>query len=244
MKPVFQPPDEPEHFRPRGEHDPNASPVNPLPVSVIVLALAIFGIEVVLTAGGAGIIGGAGGPGWRLEAIERFGFYEPLWNWMIENRVIRWDFMMRFVTYPFIHGTFTHAVFVLVFLLTMGKLVGEVLADWAVALVFFGASIAGAIAYGMVWDTRVMLFGGYPGAYGLVGAFTFILWAGLSGEATGLRAFTLIAFLMGIQLIFGLLFGAGQNWVAELTGFVAGFGLAFLVSPGGWRAMLAKIRQR
>lgn len=235
MKPVFPLPEEQDH---------NAPPVNPLPVSVVVLALAIFGIEVVMTAAGASLIGGPAATGWRLAAIERFGFYQPLLDWMMETGTMRWDYMVRFVTYPFIHGTFTHALFVLVFLLAMGKLVGEVLADWAVLVIFFGASIVGALVYGLVWETRVMLYGGYPGAYGLVGAFTFILWAGLAGNARGLQAFTLIAFLMGIQLVFGLLFGAGHGWVAEMTGFVSGFAIAFLVSPGGWQAVLRRLRTR
>jgi len=50
--------------------------------------------------------------------------------------------------------------------------------------------------------------------------------------------------LMGIQLVFGLLFGGGISWVAEMTGFVAGFAIAFLVSPGGWQAVLRRVRQR
>ncbi|RME18099.1 MAG: rhomboid family intramembrane serine protease [Alphaproteobacteria bacterium] len=235
MKPVLPLPHEQDH---------NAPPVNPLPVSVIVLALAIFGIEMVLTAADAGFVGGPAGAGWRLQAIEDYGFYQPLFAWMLETHVLRWDYLMRFLTFPFVHGTFTHALFVLVFLLAMGKLVGEVLADWAVLVIFFGASIVGALVYGLVWETRVMLYGGYPGAYGLVGAFTFILWAGLAGRASGLQAFSLIAFLMGIQLLFGLLFGGGPTWVADIAGFAAGFGLAFLVSPGGWQAVLARIRQR
>jgi len=226
------------------EQDHNAPPINPLPVSVVLLALAIFGVELVLTAAGAGFVGGPAGTGWRLHALEQYGFYEPLMNWMVENRMIRWEFALRFLTFPFVHGTFTHALFVLVFLLAMGKLVGEVLADWAVLAIFFGASFLGALAYGFVWDTRVMLFGGFPGAYGLVGGFTFILWAGLAGRATGLQAFTLIAFLMGIQLIFGLFVGGSLDWVADLAGFVAGFAIAFLVSPGGWDAVLRRLRRR
>ncbi|TYB82247.1 rhomboid family intramembrane serine protease [Maritimibacter fusiformis] len=235
MRPPFELPTDQDH---------NAPPVNPLPPAVVVLALAIFGIELVLTAANAGILGGPAGTGWRLAAMERFGFYEPMFDWMIQNGTIRWEFMARFVTYPFIHGTFTHALFVLVFLLALGKLVGEVLSNWAVLVVFFGASVLGALVYGLVWDTRVVLFGGFPGAYGMVGAYTFILWAGLAGRATGLQAFTLIAFLLGIQLVFGLLFGGGLNWVAEIAGFASGFGLAFLVSPGGWAAIVGKIRRR
>jgi membrane associated rhomboid family serine protease len=58
------------------------------------------------------------------------------------------------------------------------------------------------------------------------------------------RAFTLIGFLMGIQLLFGALFGGNWEWVADLTGFAAGFVLSFLVSPGGPMRVLALIRQR
>lgn len=235
MKPLYPHPEDQDH---------NAPPLNPLPVSVVIMALLIFGIEVVLQAAEAGFVGGPAATGWRLSLIERYGFYEPTFSWMLETGTLRGDYLMRFVTYPFIHGAFTHAIFVLVFLLAIGKLVGEVLADWAVLVIFFGASIVGALVYGLMWDTRVMLFGGYPGAYGLVGAFTFILWAGLAGQATGLRAFSLIAFLMGIQLFFGLFVNQGPTWVAELAGFVTGFALAFLVSPGGWAAVLRRLRRR
>lgn len=235
MKPPFELPQDLDH---------NAPPVNPLPPVVVILAVAIFGIELVLTAASAGLIGGPAGTGWRLSALEQFGFYQPIFQWMLDTHQLRADYLMRFVTYPFIHGTFTHALFVLVFLLALGKLVGEVLSNWAVLVIFFGAAIIGALAYGLIWETRVMLFGGYPAAYGLVGAYTFILWSGLAGRATGLQAFALIAFLMGIQLIFGLFFGGGKDWVAELAGFVSGFFLAFLVSPGGWAAVLRRLRRR
>lgn len=226
------------------EQDHNAPPINPLPPVVVILALLIFGVELVLSAAGAGIVGGPAGTGWRLAAIEQFGFYQPIFQWMLETHAVSAEFLMRFVTYPFIHATFTHALFVLVFLLALGKLVGEVLSNWAVLVIFFGAALVGALAYGFVWETRVMLFGGYPSAYGLVGAYTFILWSGLAGRATGLQAFALIAFLMGIQLVFGLFFGAGKDWVAQLAGFVTGFVLAFLVSPGGWQAVLGRLRRR
>jgi len=54
----------------------------------------------------------------------------------------------------------------------------------------------------------------------------------------------LIGFLMGIQLVFGLLFGGNRDWVADLAGFVAGFGLSFVVSPGGWGRVVDRLRRR
>jgi membrane associated rhomboid family serine protease len=124
-------------------------------------------------------------------------------------------------------------------------MVGEGFSAFAFLVVYFGSAIVGALAYWLVWDTNVALFGGYPAVYGLIGAYTFILWAELG--ATGgnqLSAFRIIAFLLGIQLIFSLLFGAGLNWVSEVSGFVAGFGLSFLVSPGGWSRVVQRLRQR
>ncbi len=221
------------------------SPVNPLPPVVIALAVFLIGIELVFAAGSRGFIGGPEAAGWRISMIEEWGFREPLFTWMVENRRFPLPDLARFFTYPFLHLSFTHLLFVLVFLLALGKMVGEVFSPIAFLVVYFGASIAGALAYWIVWDTPVVLFGGFPAVYGLIGAYTFLLWTNLA--ATGgnqLSAFRIIAFLMALQLIFGLLFGAGLNWVSEIAGFAAGFGLSFLVSPGGWSNVLARLRKR
>jgi hypothetical protein len=86
---------------------------------------------------------------------------------------------------------------------------------------------------------------GYPAVYGLIGAFTFILWVRLGQQgAPQYRAFSLIALLLGIQLVFGLLFGGGPDWIAEVAGFAAGFLLSFVVSPGGWARVRERLRQR
>ncbi len=141
---------------------PNASPVNPLPPVVVALAVFLVGVELVFQAGENGLAGGgAGAVGWRLAALEKWSFFEPLFDWMVSNRIFRWDYAARFVTYPFIHGNFTHLLFVLVFLLALGgKMVGEVFSALAVLVVFFGSAILGALVYGLVWDTRVPLIGG------------------------------------------------------------------------------------
>ncbi len=224
--------------------DHDAPPFNPMPWQVMLLAAVIFAVEMIFTAADSGLIGGPEATGWRIAALERYGFLEPLMRWMLENNVVRWEYLSRMLSYPFVHGSFTHALFVVVFVLALGKLVGEVLGGWAVPVVFLGASVVGALAYWLVWDTPVVLFGGYPGAYGLVGGFTFVLWAGLAGRATGLQAFTLIAFLAGIQLVFALLVGGSLDWVADLAGFGAGFGLAAFVSPMGRAAVKRRVRRQ
>lgn len=226
-------------------HPHQESPFNSIPPVVIVLGLAIFGIELVFQAGARGFVGGPGAVGWRLEAVRQFGFIDQVFDQMIARNTWPAEHLMRLVTYPFVQGSFTQMLFVLVFLLALGKMVGEIFRAWAVLVVFFGSAIGGALVYGLVMDDPYPLIGGFPAVYGLIGAFTFLLWVDLAatGGPQG-RAFVLIGFLMGIQLIFGLLFGGSREWIADLAGFCTGFGLSFLVSPGGWDRVMARLRQR
>ena len=60
-----------------------------------------------------------------------------------------------------------------------------------------------------------------------------------------MRAFTLIGMLLAFQLVFGLLFGnAGYSWIAEVSGFVIGFLLCFVLVPGGFARAMATLRRR
>jgi membrane associated rhomboid family serine protease len=225
--------------------DHNAPPLNPLPPIVWLLALPIIAMEVVVSLGTSGLVGGAQAVGWRLQAMEMFVFSPDLMRRMIEINQFPPEQMMRLVTYPLVHGNFTHALFVLVLLLALGKMVGEVFRWWAVVVVFFSAAIAGALAYTAIPNVHAPLFGGYPAVYGLIGAFTFLLWVNLAAVgANKYRAFSMIGFLLGIQLLFGVLFGGGWDWVADLAGFVMGFFMSFVVSPGGWARVRQKLRQR
>ncbi len=116
-------------------------PFNPLPPVVIALAVVILGIELLFTLAQRGIIGGPEAVGWRLTAIRDFGFFDPVFDWMIAHGSFPMEHLRRFVTYPLIHMNFTHAVFVAIFILAIGKMVGEVLGNLAVfSLFFFSAS--------------------------------------------------------------------------------------------------------
>lgn len=209
--------------------------VNPLPPVVAALFLIIMGIEAAFSLGARGLIGGPAAVGWRLEAIESYAFSGEILRWMWETG--RWSdgHLVRFVSYPFVHVSFTHALFVGVFVLAMGKMVAEVFGGIAMLAVFVLSGVGGALGYALLVSDPYPLIGGFPPVYGLIGAFTYMLWRSLSlVGANQSRAFTLIAFLMGAQLLFGLLFELHNDWVADLAGFATGFGLSFFVSPGGW----------
>ena len=223
----------------------DAPPLNPIPGVVWLILLPIVAMEVVVSAGTLGIAGGATGVGWRQEALQRFALSPEMLDQMIGTGRWTWDYLMRFISYGFVHGSFTHALLAAVFILAMGKFVAEIFSPWSVLAVFFIPLALGGVTYSLIPGVKMALFGAYPGAYGLIGAFTFIIWARLGAEnANRARAFTLIAFLLGIQLIFGVLFGGSPDWVADLVGFAAGFGLSFLVGPGGPAHLLRAIRQR
>jgi membrane associated rhomboid family serine protease len=210
------------------------SPFNPLPMIVWALVLPLVAMELVLSLAGAGLVGGGQGFTWRVQAVERFGLFPELLRYQWETGGQPYDQLLRLVTYPLVHASFTHALFAIVLMLALGKMVAEVFRWWAVLAYVF-----------LVPGLRTQLIGAYPAVYGLIGAFTFLLWVNLARSgANRYRAFSLIGALLFFQLIFGVLFGATWDWVADVTGFVAGFLLSFIVSPGGWARVMEKVRQR
>lgn len=222
-------------------HPDNSSPFNPLPPVVVVLVLAVVLPEIAFFLGSKGVIGGPQAVGWRFAAIKEFAFSGDLMRWMLANGIYPPDQLLRFLTYPFLHGSFSQMLFAAALLLAMGKFVGEVFRPIPTLLAFFIPAVCGAAAYGLIAQGSPWLYGAFPGIYGLIGAFTYLLWLKLGQQGgSQLRAFVLIGFLMGAQLLFSLLFGGAMRWVADLTGFLTGFAASFVLQPGG----LAKLRAR
>jgi membrane associated rhomboid family serine protease len=225
--------------------DLNAPPLNPLPPIVWIVALPIIAMELVLSAGQYGIAGGPDAIGWRSLAVQNLAFSPELMRYFWETGRFPLDGMYRLVSYPLVHGSFTHAMFVIVIFAALGKMVGEIFRWWAVAFLLLASTIAGALAYTLVPGLKAALIGGYPAVYGLIGAFTFLML--VRQRATGgnqLGAFQLIGILLGFQLVFGAIFGSSWDWVADLAGFITGFALSFVISPGGWTRLRDRIRQR
>ncbi|WP_086052265.1 rhomboid family intramembrane serine protease [Pseudoruegeria sp. SK021] len=219
--------------------------VNPLPPAALGLAVVIFGIEVMFNLAERGLLGGAAGIGWRNQAIQDYAFYGQGLDWMLVNGRFPPDLLVRFVTYPLLHLSFSHALFGAVFVLAMGKMVGEALGNLAVLVLFFGGAIGGAFAYGLALNDPYPLIGAFPGVYGLIGGYTFLMWVRARAlQQNQLMAFRLIGLLLAVQLLFGLVFGSGRDWVADMAGFVCGFGLSFLLVPGGWGRLRAALRGR
>lgn len=221
------------------------SPFNALPPVIVALTLLILGIEAVFQLANAGIVGGPRGIGWRIAAIEAYGFSPVVLERVLANGDYSFDMLKRFVTYPFINVQLTQVAFCAALTLALGKFTSEYYGSAKVLFLYFATAIIGAIAFGLLVEGRFPLLGGFTPVYGLIGAYTYALWLrlGRAGE-NQLMAFRLIGFLLLLQLIFGLIFGGNSQWIAELTGFFAGFLLSIILAPGGWSSLLARMRER
>ena len=217
------------------------------------LALPIVAAEAYFGLGRLGFLSGGPGAGQaaRQIMVERTAFAPEFLIRAWGRRSIEGAELWRLLAYPFVHYSLTHAVFVTVFLLALGNMVARVFRPGAVVALFFASAIGGAAVYSLVAGVLPMvrfdpLVGGYAPVYGLLGAFTFLLWTRLGQEnANRMRAFTLIGMLLLFQLVFGIAFGgAGKNWIAEVSGFVIGFLLSFVLIPGGMGRVRRRIRQR
>ena len=227
------------------EHPAFEPPVNPIPPVIILLVLAVVLVEGAFSLAEAGFVGGRTGIGWRIGALQDYAISPRVWDALVLRGFGDTSLLQRFVTYPFIHQTFTHTLFGAALLLALGKFVGDAFGGVATVIFFFGGTIFGAVIFCLIADETSPLFGAYPPIFALIGAYTYRIWLhlGATGE-NQLRAFQLIGFLLALQLVFGLLLGAGQMWIAELAGFVFGFAAATILVPGGLAALLARLRER
>lgn len=220
------------------DHTTHASPFHTVPGVVVAMAGAIFAIECLFSGAAAGLWGGPGGVGWRLAAIRSYGFFEPLFVFAVRHGVGVPDQAMRLVAYPFVHASFTHTVFACVFVLAFGNAVVRCFGPVRFLAIFWGASICGALCHAVLLETPAPLIGAFPGAYALVGAFTFQMWqqARRAGRSQ-MRAFALIAALAVAQVVvlpFAGSAGLGSSWLAELAGAAFGFAVCLVLIPGGW----------
>lgn len=224
----------------------SASPLNPLPPGAWLLILPVVAVEAVLSAAGWGLIGGADGIGWRIEAIQHYAFSAEAQHIAVENRRLLGADALRYASFSFVHGTAAHALFGVVMLAALGKMLGERLGSLRLLILALLVPVPSAMIFGLVVgpDRLGWLFGAMPMAFGMVGAFTFLRWSEARDDSARRKAFSLIGILLGARLAFGLLSETGPAWVADVVAFALGFGLtAVVLGPGRWAATLARLRR-
>jgi len=221
------------------------SPFNSIPPVPLLLVAIVVVVELTLSAAGQGFVGGAAGVGWRAAAFQDYAFAPAVMTEIFERGRGSFDLWKRFVTYAFVHFNFTHALWATVLLLALGKFVGEVYKPLAFLALFLVCTVLGAAIYGAVSWQNAPLLGAYPGVYGLIGAYTYLMWLTLArmGE-NQLKAFQLIGILLGLMLVYSMIFGTSPTWIAEVSGFLVGLVCAPVLAPGGWPAFVKRLRNR
>ena len=216
---------------------------NPMPPVVVALFAVIGVVELWFTLG-PNFVSGTDTVAWRMRAIESFGVNPQVIQWMIENNHYPLDHLARFVSFSFIHSSMLNTAVSCALFLAMGKMVGSSFPSIALLVFFIGSALVGAIVFSFAAPNGGWLFGSFTGIYGLIGAYTFMMWFTLRvNKAPQGQAFHLIAFLMGLQLLFGMIFGGNITWIADLIGFLTGFVLSFFFIPGGLSHVLEILRK-
>ena len=218
--------------------------MNPMPPVVIALFLCIVAVELLFVLGTLGVIGDPSAIGWRINAIQEYGISPTVAQWMWDNSYYPAEHLKRFITFSFVNGSTISTGVAIALFLAMGRMVGTVYNAVSVLVVYFGSAIFGALVFVYAAPVNEWLFGSYVGVYGLIGGYSYISWLVLrAGHGQQLSAFSLIAMLMGIQLVFGIFFDVGYTWIADLAAFAFGFLVSFIVAPGGWGRLLMMIRR-
>ena len=221
--------------------DTPAPAVNPLPPAVIVLFLIIVIGEIYVAGAEANLWDSFDA---RINLIRQFAFMPEGFGRALSGGLWVPELFWRMMTYPFIHGSLMQGIFASVFILAMGKFVGEVLGNIAVIAIFSSSAIFAALGFALFTSSSFPLFGGFPAAYGLIGAFTFVLFSRIEGLLSQqLIAFRLLGVLMLINISFSLLQDGPPLWVAELCGAVTGFISAAIIHPGGVPFIINKFRR-
>ena len=191
-------------------------------------------VEAGLQLGKYGLIGGPEAVGWRIEMIRAFGFFDVVWERMLQTQQIKVDWIWPFVTYPFVNLSPVSALVGAAMIISIGAHLIREYSTLAFLVVFFVPTAAAAIAFGLASQSPQPLLGPFPSLFGLLGLYTWNLW--FEAKAKGKSpwgAFRLAGFLLAFQLLRWLIFGQGKELVAEIAALVVGGLLGLFVTQQG-----------
>ena len=169
----------------------------------------------------------------RRQAVVSFGFWPGHIHGQLEDGSFGLSSLTAFVSYPLMHFSAVNAIFSILFTLVVLRLLSGIVRQSHCLLIFFGSAALGALAYYFLAGSDFPLVGASPGFLGLFGiaAAVAVMAGGPGGNASigrvGRTMLILPALLIGFEIVASLLFGGRGRWVADLTGFAAGF----LVAP-------------
>lgn len=189
-----------------------------------VLLGAMLGIETVIHLG-AGSLGAV--PEFRARVLQDWGFVDWRFDgWLSGGQGQRVGRM--FLTYPFLHAGPLHLAAAGALYLASATFLARHVGWVRLALLFLVAAAAGALAFGLVVDTRAPMVGAAPAAFGMLGAVKAWEFRFIRREGAGWGRYGLSLLCIAGLLVLAHLYGGGMMPTsANLGGLAAGV----LVAP-------------
>ncbi len=208
---------------------------NPISPIVVVLVVAMVAVELALQAAEHRLIGGPLAEGWRVEMMRFFGFHKAVFDHVLTGGEVQPNVVWPFLSYLFIHRSFMHMLIAAALILAMGKLISDMFSGLAVLVLFVACGLAGALAFGLFSKAGGFpLIGAYPVFYGFIGTFTWIRIFDLRAQNLSiLPAFSAIGMFLLFRGGLSLYAGVSNDWMADLTGLITGFLMAYILAPDG-----------
>jgi len=208
---------------------------NPVSPIVVVLVVVMVGVELIFQAAEHGLIGGPLAAGWRIDMMRFFGFHKAVFDHVVQGGEIEPKVIWPFLSYLFIHRSFMQTLIVSALFLAMGKMISEMFSGLAVLVLFVVCGLAGALAFGLFSkEGGFPLAGAYPVFYGFIGTYTWIRIYELRAKGLSiLPAFNAVGMFIVLRSGFMLYYGVPNNWMADVTGLLTGFLLAYVLAPDG-----------
>lgn len=193
-------------------------PDTPVPKILITLIAILIGVEAVLQAADAGLIGSRR---WRSLAYQWGAFWPGLLDNWGANYAAQPATM--FLSYGFLHSGLSHIAGNALTLWVLGRAVCDRAGTTGFVLTCVFASMGGALCFAALSSGAHPMVGASGAIFGLAGLWTG--WQWLDGQGHG-RVAGIIGFLVVLNIALWWWHAGLLAWQAHLGGFVAGFAMA------------------
>ena len=208
------------------EQPPGRVPVHPLLWTLTGAIVVIQLLQSLATAGAAPQLFS-----WQ-AAFTLFGFWDTDFDLALAGGDVVPRLLWSTVTHAFLHAGWLHLAMNMAVFLALGHAIVQAIGPGRMLVAFVVCAVAGALAFGLLGETRGPLVGASGAVFGFLGMVTAwqeraLAHSGLSRRAIWQR----IAGLVAINLVLDIGLGGLLAWEAHLGGFVAGWLLALVWPP-------------
>ncbi|KPQ04777.1 MAG: rhomboid-like protein [Rhodobacteraceae bacterium HLUCCA12] len=139
---------------------------------------------------------------------------------------------LMFVSYAFLHGGFLHLLFNMLMVLHLGREAVARLGQWGFVLLYLVTAAGGAAGFALLSASPGPMVGASGAVFGLFGAMQYWDLQRRRASRASLAPFwQLMAGLVLMNIVLLVMLGGMLAWQAHLGGYVAGFGMAWWVTP-------------